>query len=361
MKSFIENFLAIRDKAFLQAKWNYFETFTVFVVLCGSLSSLFFFISDCQLSGGFALKTILPRMYILLPLTLYLVLVRKVKDYKILSIASLMMCHAIMWCTIGAIIYLPDRSYASDGFVILNLVFFGVSFGTPYIMSSILHLGMIFNIFIANSFLHFEDISLMYSLNIPSIIGIIAASFALDIAYLDNYKKTKKLEKALMTDPLTSCFNRHKLESMLKGNTLNDVGDNLSLLLLDVDFFKKVNDEYGHEAGDVVLQYVASCILNISRKTDIAIRWGGEEFLIILQNCDVEDAVNIAERLRRKIKDEDSGICSVTASIGVLQYLKDMDFTEALTQVDKALYKAKRTGRNKVVKYTAEEFIDDTI
>lgn len=354
IKSFFGKFREIEDKNFLQAKWNYYAKFTTMVVFFGSLSSILFFVSDCQLFGRIAWETMLPRFFILIPLLLYLILVQKVKDYKILSLASLGMCHMIMWCTIGAIIFLPDKTHASEGFVIMNLLFFGISFGTPFVMSSIGHTLMLFNIFVTDLFIHYQNIEIMYSLNIPCILGIVAASYAMDSVYMDNYKMTNQIETAMVTDALTGCYNRHKLSKLITDNNLNALGEPLCIVLLDIDFFKKVNDKYGHDSGDIVLQYVANCIKQALRNADIVIRWGGEEFLMLLKNCTTEDAVKIAERVRLMIEQNENSICKVTASMGITIYEKDCNYLDAISQADNALYKAKNSGRNRVVLYIEE-------
>lgn len=355
----IRELRGVEKEEFLQAKWDYFSQFTKMVVFFGCLSSILFFVSDCQLFNRMAWETLLPRLYILLPLALYMCLTQKVKDYKILSVASLMMCHAIMWCTIGAIVYLPDRTHASEGFIIMNLLFFGVSFGTPFIMGSVMYAGMLINIFVTNLFLHYENIDIMYSLNIPCILGIIAASYALDSVYLDNFLMKKQLEITMVTDALTGCFNRHKLDFMIDNGCFNtEVGKPLCIIMLDIDFFKHVNDSYGHEGGDTVLKFISKTLNATVRKTDKIIRWGGEEFLIILTNCDLNRGVEIAERIRQGIEDGNSGICTVTVSMGIGKYEENTNYLDAIGDIDKALYIAKDTGRNRVVIYKDCDFYD---
>lgn len=353
------NFKGVEKEEFLQAKWDYFSVFTKMVVFFGSLSSILFFVSDCQLYNRIAWETLLPRLYIILPLLLYMILVSKVRNYKVLSVASLMMCHAIMWCTIGAIIYLPDRMHASEGFIIMNLLFFGVSFGTPFVMSSLMHVAMLLNIFVTNLFLHYENIDIMYSLNIPCILGIIAASYALDKVYLENFKMKKQLEVAMVTDALTGCYNRHKLEDMVKdGYFSEDLAKPLCIVMLDIDYFKNVNDSYGHESGDIVLQYLSRILNGAVRKTDKVIRWGGEEFLILLTQCELNRGVQIAERIRQSVEDGNSGICSVTISVGIGKYDNETNYLDAISIVDKALYTAKDTGRNRVIVCKDCDFYD---
>ncbi len=118
---------------------------------------------------------------------------------------------------------------------------------------------------------------------------------------------------------------------------------------MDLDFFKKVNDRYGHEAGDTVLIHLAKTIKTQVRATDYVIRWGGEEFLVLMPGCPVEQAVCIAEKIRAKIQESDNGVCSITVSIGVAEYT-GVDYNQLIKDADEAMYKAKSNGRNRVVK-----------
>lgn len=126
----------------------------------------------------------------------------------------------------------------------------------------------------------------------------------------------------------------------------------LSLIILDVDHFKKINDAYGHQAGNLVLQGVAQRIALVARKMDIACRFGGEEFAIILPKCDAEGARVVAERLRADVERkpfqlEDEGVW-VTVSIGCSQYRLGEDVSTFVERADQALYRAKHNGRNRV-------------
>jgi two-component system, cell cycle response regulator len=122
----------------------------------------------------------------------------------------------------------------------------------------------------------------------------------------------------------------------------------LSLVIIDIDFFKKVNDNFGHAAGDIILQQLAVILMDSCRDTDIACRWGGEEFVLLMTNTNKEGALIIAERLRQKVESNRfSVVGNLTVSLGVAQYIDDKD--EWFQNADTGLYKAKESGRNKVV------------
>ena len=127
-------------------------------------------------------------------------------------------------------------------------------------------------------------------------------------------------------------------------------GDNISLLMLDIDHFKMINDTYGHEIGDKVLVSLTKLISSNLRTNDVFARWGGEEFMILLPRTDVNIAYHKAEELRKLIEEyKDNNIPNITISIGVTQMLDYDKEQSAFIRVDEALYKAK-VKRNDVVK-----------
>jgi diguanylate cyclase (GGDEF)-like protein len=129
--------------------------------------------------------------------------------------------------------------------------------------------------------------------------------------------------------------------------------------MLDVDYFKKVNDTYGHAAGDCVLKNVSTVIKNEIREYDIACRYGGEEFFIILPQTKLTEATSVAQRLRKVIEEtkmdikeaeiEGVSFIKITASIGVCEYDNSMNANTFAQKADKALYEAKEAGRNRVI------------
>jgi len=135
------------------------------------------------------------------------------------------------------------------------------------------------------------------------------------------------------------------------------MGNDFSLLIIDVDFFKKFNDRYGHQKGDECLQAVSSCMQkNAQRNTDILTRYGGEEFAVILANTNTENALIIAERIRKAVEGlsithDDSIFGKVTISLGLATFGRgaEISHVQFFEMADNALYKAKETGRNKIV------------
>ncbi|WP_157960508.1 GGDEF domain-containing protein [Marinimicrobium alkaliphilum] len=159
-----------------------------------------------------------------------------------------------------------------------------------------------------------------------------------------------RFQSLSMTDPLTGLLNRQGLTNFFEQST--DLVWPMSLVLVDIDYFKPVNDTYGHEVGDQVLSRVAQVINAHSRQSDRATRWGGEEFLLVLPGANTEAAYRLAERLRQAvmaIQHPELDGRSVTISIGIAPLQQGEDFKAAFNRADQALYAAKGQGRNCVV------------
>lgn len=170
-------------------------------------------------------------------------------------------------------------------------------------------------------------------------------------------------KKLSVTDQLTGLYNRrYLLEAFEKEvNRLKRYNRTFALIMFDIDFFKLVNDNYGHDVGDRVLKDLASLVSSRLRKSDTFSRWGGEEFMILAGEMDVESARILAEDIREKVEDYDfSPVTSLTCSFGVMTCNDpaDCEMKVMTKQVDLALYKAKATGRNKVVVYEEEVKIE---
>ena len=122
-----------------------------------------------------------------------------------------------------------------------------------------------------------------------------------------------------------------------------------SILLIDIDFFKKINDSYGHDKGDFVIKQISNLMQNNIRNTDICARWGGEEFLILAPNSDLKAALTLANNLKELIEKTNFDIKDcVTVSIGISTFNENLNQENLLKLADDALYKAKEKGRNKI-------------
>ncbi|MEE4241206.1 MAG: GGDEF domain-containing protein [Desulfopila sp.] len=170
-------------------------------------------------------------------------------------------------------------------------------------------------------------------------------------------EKIQELKDLTVHDPLTGLKNRRYFAHMFHDECARSLrrNESLTLLFLDIDHFKKINDTHGHHFGDVVLKELGAYLLQKNRPYDTPVRWGGEEFLILLRATSETSAIAIAERLRLGVEAGFSQSLNipVTISIGLAQYAHN-DTLESLTdRADQALYHAKQTGRNKVVAWSS--------
>ncbi|MCR8631193.1 sensor domain-containing diguanylate cyclase [Paenibacillus radicis (ex Xue et al. 2023)] len=156
------------------------------------------------------------------------------------------------------------------------------------------------------------------------------------------------------TDPLTGLSNRRTMDACLADWT----GQNrlFSVIALDIDHFKAVNDTYGHQTGDEVLKYLAAVVLSVTRKEDYCCRFGGEEFVVLLPDLSIEHAYKTAETLRKKLENQSSPTGKpITVSLGIASYPHHASLDQPVIQcADQALYIAKRNGRNQTVAYKAK-------
>lgn len=163
----------------------------------------------------------------------------------------------------------------------------------------------------------------------------------------------EKLNKDIKTDPLTGLNNRRSLDAELLFHQTKSIY--FSVISIDIDHFKKVNDTYGHDVGDMVLQKLAKIMQEVSRDADIPCRVGGEEFLILLPGVERQGAALLAERLRKKVEETVMPyVGHITTSLGVVCWPSDSPSIPAVLKfADEMLYKAKREGRNQVAVYRA--------
>jgi diguanylate cyclase (GGDEF)-like protein/PAS domain S-box-containing protein len=185
----------------------------------------------------------------------------------------------------------------------------------------------------------------------------------IELLQKSNYKvelQNKELEVLATTDSLTGCLNRRAFFAEAKQYLPTDSEDGIKLacIMVDIDYFKSVNDKYGHSAGDQVIKYFADVLKSSVREKDTVCRYGGEEFCILLPDADMHNASDIAENVRRKIVAQGAQAITeapgirVSASFGVSQSSPgEQSLEELFVKADRALYKAKEGGRNRVVSW----------
>lgn len=250
-------------------------------------------------------------------------------------------------------------------FVLPNLIFYILGLQRGLVaLTALLTLTLYILYFPDNPLLHAE-----YS--IPFIQRFTGALFSVSVVALvyeytredgrrELLELSKKYDLLSRKDELTGLSNRRDIIEKLKDEVsrFERTGHVFSVLMADVDHFKKINDTYGHECGDYTLKKIGSTFLNNTQKRDVVARWGGEEFLIFLPETGVEQALKTAERLRLAIEKNDirygEGIIKITTSFGAAAYHKGQTIDELIKRSDISLYQAKKQGRNRVVNHSSD-------
>lgn len=167
--------------------------------------------------------------------------------------------------------------------------------------------------------------------------------------------RSRLLEQEILIDPLTGIYNRRAYDKRINEELQRYLrhGNLFSMLLLDVDHFKRINDRYGHTVGDTCLKEIIKRIRPILRKSDFLARFGGEEFIVFLPETDGKGAVEVAEKLRRVVEDTEfiykAKVEKITISIGLTEVKPSGRSPDILfNRMDQAMYEAKRAGRNRV-------------
>ncbi len=177
-----------------------------------------------------------------------------------------------------------------------------------------------------------------------------------NVSISKSFKKQREYKLTATIDELTGLYNRRWLNKMLKRQVKRSQFSNepLSLLMIDIDHFKKINDDHGHLVGDQVLRIVAQLMVSSVRPTDLVTRYGGEEFVVILPNTDLDGSRIAAERIcsmvsaAKMVTAEEVTLPAVTVSVGIAQMQSHENMDDLLRDADKALYQAKENGRNRI-------------
>ena len=171
--------------------------------------------------------------------------------------------------------------------------------------------------------------------------------------HLKLFDTLKRYEELASKDPLTDIFNHGRIETEISNSieAFNSNGESVSYMMLDIDFFKKVNDKYGHSVGDIVLKQFAKAIKEFIQPYKMTIgRWGGEEFVCVCYGMNLEEIKPIAEQLRKKIEDSTfEKTIKITCSIGLTELKKGDTAKIIFDRVDHAMYEAKTSGRNRII------------
>ena len=204
---------------------------------------------------------------------------------------------------------------------------------------------------------HFKEHTLLEHVEHLAVSGIVGWVLFLFISYLriTNAKLVQELEKLALTDPLTKIYNRRYLNLHMERALplAKREKSPLTIVMLDIDYFKKINDSHGHDAGDTILKKLVKIIKKEIRESDILVRLGGEEFLIVLASTSLKQGHELSERIRETVENEafvyEKKRIPVTISMGIAQFNEVHDLHDFINKADQALYRAKENGRNQVI------------
>jgi diguanylate cyclase (GGDEF)-like protein len=295
--------------------------------------------------------------------------VYKTKSYKIATVIITLTTAVIAFHAIKTAEILGEEALHTVTTVAIFpfLIFFILISLSVYIQITFLVLAFLFVTYFklepsTNDVLHHTYFQIAFQYSLAALFAMLIFSWS----YYRRYCLELALEKGSKTDALTGVANRRHFDSVLKAEVNRNArsGSNCALILLDIDHFKRINDSYGHPTGDRVICCLADTCVSLSREIDLVARLGGEEFAIILPDTKIEDAKNLAERIRLHVENievkSDSGEhVKWTISLGISamhasQQSKKTNkcSVETLIQhADTALYEAKNSGRNRTVLY----------
>ncbi|WP_198306123.1 diguanylate cyclase [Arcobacter vandammei] len=184
------------------------------------------------------------------------------------------------------------------------------------------------------------------------IVNLIIISLIILYLLRINFLEKNIFIKKAYTDALTNLLNRAKFNFDINEIINNRKLEKYSIIMYDIDFFKRVNDNYGHDIGDIVLKEFSNITKNSLRSDDLVYRWGGEEFIALIKSTSKDDLFKIAEKIRVNVENYNfTGIKNITSSFGITIASKNDSIDSLVKKADDALYRAKQTGRNKVVFY----------
>lgn len=344
------------EREFFEADMKYYSRIIGPVAIIFGIIYMLFIIADyfaINIISSFLVILIIRVLFLTASISMYFC-VRKVKDYYNLSY---LLTAYELWAIISFMVIIYQ--YRSIGFVSLFSVM-AITLALYIIPNKPIHTQIITILFNLSFFILFanniEDLAtnMMPKIIAYDLIFIILGNM---VAYLTNSYRRKQfaysneLLRLSITDPLTGLYNRIKFDEELNRwiDYCSRYENPLSLVILDIDDFKRINDTYGHLAGDSVLKNIASVVGKTVRSTDIFARWGGEEFVILLPNTDIRQAMEMTERVRICIQKSKYDVSeSLTCSFGLVSLQRSENADSLLQRADKHLYDAKEKGKNAI-------------
>lgn len=293
-------------------------------------------------------------IYIYGSVVIFLIFLLRLSKTYYKKIAHFLLIISLLTFT-SALVFVPQDEFRIIWFNLLIFVAYILkdTIGGLFYTAASIAIILTLNFFID---LHLSQIALSSSILALIIGSFLSLLYTKEVAAYEKSLKQKNSSLSLLasTDYLTGIMNRRMFHELSKRyfKTAQRDGFGLTFFLLDLDYFKNINDVYGHQAGDRLLKYFVETVENTLRTSDIFARIGGEEFAILVSKTNIDDGYMFAEKIRRKIEgismEYEGHQISVTASIGMTEnYKTDNSFDDIFFRADMALYKAKNEGRNR--------------
>lgn len=326
------------------------------VLVLGILNMMFIIPDYFSVNDPSALKFILADRTIFLGLVIVLFFkTKKVKDFTELS--YWITVYEFLCIVSFLLVFLqykdPDFLIQSFGIMVIILGIYLVPNKWINIQVNSIVIILLFFIFSFSFIKELKASELLASIVYTFLVMVICSIWSFQTNYYKRKQYADKMEllKLSVTDPLTGIYNRAKFDAELEDwvKYCRRYETPLSLVLFDFDDFKAINDKFGHLAGDKVIVETSNIVKSIIRQTDVFARWGGEEFVILLPNTEELQAMEMAERLRSTIENNNFGYVErVTCSFGLTALRKNENSEDLMLRVDKLLYEAKKSGKNTI-------------
>lgn len=335
---------------FYQSKYDRLQKVNKLVIIISCSLEAAFFLFDCLFAKGFSWASIIPRFFIFIPMTAYLIVRKKITSYKILVPLSYIMLHTCMWTTIWASYYTSDNSFVHEQYIAMHLMFLAIGMSAPKATHIFYHAIMPVNILVSSLFLKYDNLLSLIVISLICIVAVWIIEFVFENIMLQQFIAAKKAEEMTRRDQLTNAYNRKQLTKMCIDDSSELIYKNAGIIIVDIDHFKKINETCTHEGGDRVLIELYNIIAACIRGDDICIRWGGDQFVIFIPNQGLARTKEISERIRTKVNLNESTVQNYKVSIGVTVY-KGGDYFNSVNDAIKALNFAKENGRDIVIAY----------
>ncbi len=335
----------MKDRKYFDDKFDFYKKLQFYTVIVACLSNLMYISSDFDILGGFNQKILICRLIPIAFLPVYIILFghTNLSTYfkQFLSFFAFHLQHIT---TIVSCYYLGHTNHVCEGNITFMLVIFVLGICSNIRFASV-SMTLFWTCFLASSsVIQYQELSVTVTNMLPVAISIMILLMPLNNTYTKQYEYRNQVNFLAYHDWLTRLYSRNALQLFCYENTTILTRQNVSIAIIDIDNFKKINDSKGHTYGDQCLELLADIIRNILSKSDFAMRWGGEEFVLVINRK--SNPFETAERIREQIHAQ----TDFTVSIGLARYTGQA-LEQDVMKADEALYYAKYHGKNQTIEY----------